>query len=388
MDVSEELEKLFESEDGQLFVPPKKQFRATADDRLAASFQQIVDFVDKNNRLPELESNDISEASLAARLNSIRMDKTKSETLKAIDSHGLLEAPKAPESIDELFTDSSFGLFNGTGDDILKVKNIPARRQVVNESDDKAKRIPAKDFAEYRPLFEVAQSELKNGLKKLTPFTSIEQLKVGNLYVNGGQMVYVAEEGKVERKAGGYSQQRLRVIIENGTESNLYRRSLAQRLYEGGMAVVDTAYTGELELNTDDKIVGYIYVLRSLSTDDKITTVKNLHKIGFTSTTIADRIKNAEKDPTYLMSRVEVVDSYIITGDYNPQKVEHFIHRIFADAKVELSIIDSNGREYTPAEWYSVPLLAIEQAVNMLQNGDIVDYHYDKNQQQIVANTP
>ena len=86
------------------------------------------------------------------------------------------------------------------------------------------------------------------------------------------------------------------------------------------------------------------------------------------------------------MAGVEVVDSYVLTGYYNPQKVEHFIHRIFADAKVELTIIDSSGKVYTPSEWYSVPLLPIEQAVGMLQSGDIVDYHYSKDTQTIVSN--
>lgn len=386
MDFSEELVKLFQSDDGKLFVPPKKKAVVSSDDRLIASFQQITDFVEKNSRPPELESNDMSEATLAARLNSIRSSKKKSDDLKNIDTLGLLEMPEAPESIDELFTKDTFGLFEGVGDDILKIKNLPNRRQVVHEVDEKAKRIPAQDFAEYKPLFEKTQNALREGSKKLTPFTSVDQIKVGGLYVNGGQMVYVAAEGEIEQKAGGYKQQRLRVIIENGTESNMYRRSLAQRLYEGGLAVVDRDYTGELALDVDDNIVGYIYVLRSLNDAENITSIKDLHKIGFTITTIADRIKNAEKDPTYLMAGVEVVDSYVITGDYNPQKVEHFIHRIFADAKVDLKIIDNEGREYTPSEWYSVPLLAIEQAVNMLQNGDIVDYHYDKNLQQIVAN--
>ncbi len=69
----------------------------------------------------------------------------------------------------------------------------------------------------------------------------------------------------------------------------------------------------------------------------------------------------------------------------NPVAVQ-FIHRIFADAKVDLTIIDKDGRDYTPSEWYSVPQLAIEQAVNMLQNGDIVDFHYDKDLQAIVPN--
>lgn len=386
MDFSDDLIKLFESEDGKMFVPPKKKAVVSSGDRLVASFQQIIDFVEKNSRPPELESDDMSEATLAARLNSIRNSKEKSDALKSIDTLGLLDMPEAPESIDELFTKDTFGLFEGVGDDILKIKNLPNRRQVVNEIDEKARRIPAQDFAEYKPLFEKTQNALRDGTKKLTPFTSVDQIKVGGLYVNGGQMVYVAEEGEIERKAGGYKQQRLRVIIENGTESNMYRRSLAQRLYEGGLAVVDRDYAGELALNEDDNIVGYIYVLRSLNSAENVTSIKDLHKIGFTITTIADRIKNAEKDPTYLMAGVEVVDSYIITGDYNPQKVEHFIHRIFADAKVDLKIIDSEGREYSPSEWYSVPLLPIEQAVNMLQSGDIVDYHYDKNLQQIVPN--
>jgi hypothetical protein len=183
------------------------------------------------------------------------------------------------------------------------------------------------------------------------------------------------------------NKERFRVIYENGSESNMYRRSLSMRLYEDGYAVVpaheDSVYK---RLTDEDEIKGYIYILRSQSTDPAVQSVKDLHKIGFTSTTIVDRIKNAEKDPTYLMAGVEVVDSYVLTGDYNPQKVEHFIHRIFADAKVDLTIIGPDGREYIPSEWYSVPLLAIEQAVNMLQNGDIVDYHYSKDAQQIVAN--
>ncbi len=385
MDFSEDLIKLFESEDGAMFDTPKKVLRLTADNRLAASFRQIVDFVKANDRLPEIGSSDIGEASLAARLNSIRIDKAKADALRPIDSLGLLTLPKAPESVDELFEGNDFGLFDGVGDDILRAKHIPYKRQVVNKTDQSAKRMPAKDFVTYKHLFEGIQAELKAGTKKLTPFASISQLKLHCFYVNGGQMVYIAEWGKVDKKVG-YTQQRLRVIIENGTESNLYRRSLAQRLYEGGLVVVDRDYTGETQLSLDDKIVGYLYVLRSKSTDEKIMTVKDLHKIGFATTTVAERIKGAEKDPTYLMAPVEVVDSYIITGDYNPQKVEHFIHRIFADTKVDLTIIDAKGNEYTPGEWYSVPLLAIEQAVNLLQIGEIVDYHYDKDLQLIVPN--
>lgn len=381
----EDLVHLFESEDGQLFVPPKKQVAVTADDRLTASFQQIVDFVEKHNRLPEIEAIDISEAGLAARLNSIRADQSKSEALQPIDSLGLLETPDAPESIDELFDNDAFGLFDGVGDDILRVKNVPVTQRAAPEGVATRKR--ADDFDAFKAGFADTQASLRGGTVKLVRFTSVTQLKAGAYFVTDGQMLYVADIGE-EKMVHGRMKSRIRAIYENGTESNLYLRSLSSQLYYDGYCVVAAGYNGELQLDDTDKIAGHIYVLRSLSQDEKITTINNLHKIGFTSTTVAGRIKDAERDPTYLMAGVEVVDSYIITGDYNAQTVEHFIHRIFADVKVDLTIIDSNGREYTPSEWYSVPLVAIEQAVNMLQNGDIVDYYYDNNLEQLIPRSP
>ncbi|MGH7197067.1 MAG: GIY-YIG nuclease family protein [Candidatus Saccharimonadales bacterium] len=383
MDLSDDLVKLFESGDGHMFVPTKKQAPVTADDRLAASFQQITDFVKINDRLPEIESNDISEASLAARLNSIRTDKTKAEALTLIDELGLLEVPEAPKSVDELFESDAFGLFSSTGDQIFKVKEALSKPRPVKE---RAERKRAEDFDSFKSGFEEQQRLLGEGKLKLQRYVSVEQLHLGKYYVHAGQMVRIVDATD-KKRVYDRNKERFRVIYENGSESNMYRRSLSMRLYEDGYAVVpaheDSVYK---RLTDEDEIKGYIYILRSQSADPAVQNVKDLHKIGFTSTTIVDRIKDAEKDPTYLMAGVEVVDSYVLTGDYNPQKVEHFIHRIFSDAKVDLTIIGPDGREYVPSEWYSVPLLAIEQAVNMLQNGDIVDYHYSKDLQQIVAN--
>lgn len=383
MDIPDDLVKLFESGDGHMFVPPKKQAPVTADDRLATSFQQITNFVKKNDRLPELESRDISEASLSARLNSIRTDKAKVEALAPIDELGLLEAPEAPKSVDELFESDVFGLFSGAGDQIFKVKEALSKPRPVKE---RAERKRAEDFDQFKSGFEEQQQLLGNGSLKLQRYVSVEQLHVGGYYVYGGQMLRIVDAGE-KKRVYDRNKERFRVIYENGSESNMYSRSLSMRLYEDGYAVVPAHEESVYQTLTDeDEIKGYIYILRSLSTDPAVQNVKDLHKIGFTSTTIVDRIKDAEKDPTYLMASVEVVDSYVLTGDYNPQKVEHFIHRIFADSKVDLTIIGPDGREYIPSEWYSVPLLAIEQAVNMLQNGDIVDYHYSKDRQQIVPN--
>lgn len=383
MDFSDDLVKLFESEDANLFDAPKKQAPTTSDDRLVASFQQITNFVSTHDRLPELEANDISEASLAARLNSIRADKAKAESLKSIDELGLLEVPEAPKSIDELFESNDFGLFGGVGDDILRVKKILSKPRPVKE---RAERKRAEDFDEFKDGFVEQQQLLKDGKLKLQRYVSVEQLHIGKYYVHAGQMLRIVEASE-KKWVYDRNKERFRVIYENGSESNMYRRSLSMRLYEDGYAVVpieeDSVYK---KLTDEDEIVGYIYILKSLSDNPQVQNVKDLFKIGYTATTIAERIKNAEKDPTYLMAGVDVIDSYILTGNYNPQKVEHFIHRVFADTKVDLTIIGPDGREYVPDEWYSVPLLAIEQAVNMLQNGDIVDYHYDKELQRIVPN--
>lgn len=384
MDFSDDLVNLFESDDEGLFTAPQKAKPVTADDRLTASFRQITEFVESNNRLPSIDAEDISEASLAARLNSIKTSKDKVEALKPVDSLGLLEEPDAPESIDELFSEDSFGLFEGVGDDILRMKNVPAASKRA-EPEYIAKRKPAPDFADFKDGFDLQQTRLKTGDSKLVRFTNVASLEPKRYFVSGGLMCYVEAVGET-KVVHGRPKERIRVIFENGTESNMYLRSLASQLYDDGYVVVPKEYTGEIQLEDSDSIVGYIYVLKSKSDDEKIASIKDLHKIGFATTTVAERIKDAEKDPTYLMAGVEVVDSYVLTGDYNPQKVEHFIHRIFADAKVDLTIIDKDGREYTPSEWYSVPQLAIEQAVNMLQNGDIVDYHYDKEREQIIPN--
>lgn len=383
MDLPDSLLQLFESDDVGLFTAPEKPRAITADDRLTASFKQIADFAQTNDRLPYINASDISEASLAARLSSIKMNKDKVEALKPVDTLGLLDQPDAPESIDELFADDTFDLFSGDGNNVLKVNKVLSKPRPVKE---RAQRKRSEDFDVLQPGFVNQQRLLAEGVLRLRRYVSVNQLHVGAYYVQAGQMLRIMDVGE-KKRVYDRNKERFRVVYENGSESNMYRRSLSARLYEEGFEVtdqeVDSIY-GPLE--ETDKISGYIYVLVSKSTSENITSIKDLHKIGFSTTTIAKRIKDAENDPTYLMSGVEVIDSYILTGDYNPQKVEHFMHRIFAAAKVDLTIINKEGREYTPSEWYSVPLLAIEQAVNMLQNGDIVDYHYDKDLQAIVPN--
>lgn len=382
MEYFDELNALFESEDAELFKPKPKKHTATPDDRLIDSFSEITLFVRKFGRLPNADADDMNEAVLGTQLRAIRADKKKVETLEEYDELGVLELEKAPESLDDLFEEDN-GLFGTEG--IFEVGKLPHAGRTVEHHDGSAQREPAPDFDElYRPLFVSQQAQLGNGSLKLSPFHSIDQLQPGNFYVYDGMMCYVINFGEKERKAGGYSQQRIHVVFENGTQSNMYRRSLAQRLYEGGSIVVDAGY--EAGDSNNDESVGRIYILQSLSDDPKITTIANLYKIGVTTGSVENRVKNAANDPTYLMAPVKIIEDYRLTGDYNPQKVEDLIHQIFGQAKIDLNIIAPDGTNYTPQEWYSVPLNAIVEAMDLLANGEIVNYHYDSTAQAIVEN--
>ncbi|MFZ2560280.1 MAG: GIY-YIG nuclease family protein [Candidatus Nanoperiomorbaceae bacterium] len=210
----------------------------------------------------------------------------------------------------------------------------------------------------------------------------VEDLSIGNYYIHDGQMLRIVDETE-KKRVYDRNKERFRVIYENGTESNMYRRSLSQRLREDVYTVVGADYIPVAE---DDTTAGHIYVLASLSQDPKITTIANLHKIGVTTGSVANRVKNAATDPTYLMAPVKMIEDYRLTGDYNPQKVEDLIHQIFGHAKVDLQIVASDGSLYTPQEWYSVPLGAILEAVELIATGEIVNYHYDSATQSIVEN--
>ena len=374
------LAELFEGPDADLFKPAPKKHTITRDERLINSFEQINDFVRKNNRMPnENNLSDIQEATLGHMLNSIKTDKKKSDTLAEYDEFGLLVAERAPESLEELFAEDS-GLFKNSGD-IFDIDKLPRRGVSNKNAGEIANHKVVDDFSVYKSLFDEKQSGLASGKYRLAKFTRQEEVIEDGFYVSGGQMCYVESIGK-EKLTFGRMKARLRVIFENGTESNIYLRTLSSQLYnDDGYIVVNTSD----ERTIDDKgIVGHIYVLKSKSEDMRIREIANLYKIGMTEDTVEKRIANAKKDPTYLMAPVEIVDTYKVTGGYKAQKVEALIHRFFADAKVTLTVIDKDSKEYSPNEWYSVPIGIIREAIDLLNTGDIINFVYDSEKQKIV----
>jgi len=131
-------------------------------------------------------------------------------------------------------------------------------------------------------------------------------------------------------------------------------------------------------VNEEDMETGWIYILRSKSLKPEIATMENLYKIGFSTVPIAERIKNAAKEPTYLMADVSVVEGFKCYN-MNAQKFEHLLHRFFAEACLNVDVFDEKGNRYSPREWFVVPLAIVKKSIQLILSGEIVKYRYDVN---------
>ncbi|MDA9002268.1 GIY-YIG nuclease family protein [Flavobacteriaceae bacterium] len=87
-----------------------------------------------------------------------------------------------------------------------------------------------------------------------------------------------------------------------------------------------------------------MYVLTSQSEKEDIASLENLYKIGYSSTSVQERIKNAENEPTYLMAPVKIESSWMCYN-MNAKKFEHLIHRFFGHTCLEIDVFESKWRK-------------------------------------------
>lgn len=372
--ISDDLQGIFDSDDGGLLDAPEKAAKLTSGDRLERSFLEIVSFYREHDRIPRSDTREIAERKLGARLDGILANDDKIAALTHLDEFGLLAAPVAPQSIDELLESDDLDLLEDTSE-LLDTSDLPSRAP-RSDPDEIAQRVKSTDFEAFEPLFKQKHAELAAGVSKLIDFPGEKYVKEGAFFILAGVMAFVAE---IREPAGaGSGKERLRCIFENGTESSMYRRSLATRLYEarrkseGSYAVIDAVVDGILE---DDQHTGHIYVLKSLSDDPQISSIDDLYKIGFTTGSVEKRVARAADQPTYLMAPVEVVATYR-TYNMKTSALEHLLHRVFSEVKLSIEQVGKDGRVYVPSEWYVAPLDAIDEAVSMIGSGDIVNYEY------------
>ncbi|WP_024441611.1 GIY-YIG nuclease family protein [Mycobacterium sp. UM_WGJ] len=381
------IDALLASDVGGLLDAPEKPARVTSADRLERAFHEIVEFRRIHGRAPSSTTREIAERKLGARLDGILANEDKTAALRPLDEFRLLTIPEAPMTIDDLLDGDQFELL-GDESGLLDISDLPARKN-PDAAESVAKRKKCHDFDQFANLFKMKHAELADGTVTLAPFKGLSTVAEGRFFVLAGVMLFVAEVGETrEMIVGGKPEQkqRLRVIFENGTESSMYRQSLSIRLFEqDGQAIVRTGLSEDEVLDADVES-GYIYVLRSLSDDPQIAAMTDLHKIGFSRGPVERRINNAEKSPTYLMAPVEVVASYR-TYNLKTSALENLLHRVFAEVRLDLTQIDRKGHPYDPSEWFVVPRNVINQAIELIVSGDIVNYAYDTHQRRFIERT-
>lgn len=385
MDKDKVLDEIFNSDPyGILEVKPKSSSVLNADERLTASFQEINKFFEIHNRKPQPNVGNISEYQLYCRLKNLREDKDKMMICEPHDTHGLLKTEKKEiKSFDDIFNDDSLDILGGDSEGLFCFKHTPKE---MTMPDYVASRKPCEHFEEFKSLFIQCQSDLANNKRRLYPFKNEQDIAEGHFFVLKGVLLYVAHVGEKSNENGKVNA-RLRCIFENGTESDMLLRSLSAELYKNGRRVSEYE-NGSLDdfknINEDDSETGFIYILKSLSNDPKIQSIPNLCKIGYSSIPVEERIKNAELEPTYLMAPVKIV-STIKCYNLNPQKFEQLIHNFFGKTCLNFDIFDINGKRHTPREWFIAPLDSIEEAIEFIISGEIVDYRYDTERQIIVG---
>ena len=375
-----------EDELAELAPPEKKGGRSAREERIIAGFEDIQRFVEEHGHAPRHgEDRDIFERLCAVRLDRIRALPECRALIEPIDHQGLLasEVVAASAISDEIDTDelaAELADLEAEAAGITQLRHVRSTTE-KREAEEIASRQKCEDFHRFKPLFEQVQRELDSGIRETRPFERKAEIEPGRFFIVGGQKAYVAEKGQEFTQEYGDRDARLRVIFDNGTESNMLMRSLQRALNDdaAGRRITDPT-AGPLFADhaaADDEASGTIYVLRSKSSNPAVAEHRTvLHKIGVTGGDLRRRIANAKDEPTFLLAEVEVVATYELFN-INRTRLENLIHRIFAPARLNIEIKDRFGRPFVPREWFLVPLHAIDAAVAKIKDGSIANYVYD-----------
>lgn len=359
--------------------------RTPREERIIAGFEEIQRFAEEHGSVPQHgEERDIFERLYAVRLDRIRELQECRELVEPLDETGLLKgAVKAPLADAEELDDDALLAELGIEVEAPPISELKHVRSTAEKkaAEEVASRDKCEDFETFKPLFEQVQKELDSGLRDTRPFEMKAEIEKGRVFIVGGQKAYVADKGETTITDQGRTDARLRVIFDNGTESNMLMRSLQRALNkdEAGRRITEPT-AGPLfsdQTIDGDEASGTIYVLRSKADHPLVVENRELvHKIGVTNMSVEKRIAGAHLQPTFLMANVEIVATYELYN-INRTKLENLIHRIFEPARLEIEIMDRFGRPVVPREWFLVPLFVIKEAVERIKDGTISGYRYD-----------
>jgi hypothetical protein len=364
----------------------KVSARIPREELVIAGFEDILKFVEEHGHPPQHgEDRDIFERLYAVRLDRLREQLNCRALLSEFDRFGLLDAPVPTlrgfaEEADDNALLAELGVEKIEAAEITKLTHVKPREE-VRAAEEIANRTPCADFHRFKSLFARVRADLDASIRETRRFGENAEIKQGEFFILGGQMAYVADMGDEFVAEYGRPDRRLRVIYDNETESDLLLRSFQRALYkdEAGRRITDPN-AGPLFGSSAEEVdleSGTIYVLRSNSKHPDIAPHRDLiHKIGVTGGDVDARIANAALDATYLLADVEIVATYKLFN-INRSKLENLLHRVFASARLDVTIEDRFGHPVRPKEWYLVPLSVIDEVVDKVRDGSITAFEYD-----------
>lgn len=411
--------------------------RTSANNLLEQQFLNINAFVDTHGHPPRSDASDINEKILARQLTAIQENVGMVRELMSLDNHGLLsdnsepdngtphlettekqddttpinnenlepsaisntdtsnsnpksvknpnDSPLSISSLDDIFDNDDLGLFDDITSDILisDSKTNGRTRSNPYEEEEIATRFECVDFYKFEPIFDRIYHAIQTGAFTKASSTSFKSITIGSVFVLNGLLCYVADIYKAEARKDARSQERLRLIFANGTESNMLTHSLAtaQYKYENSYQILITDpdwMDDELARNYGDKkhLSGVIYVAKLIDTPDNLKHYKHLHKIGFSTLTGEMRAKHSLKDTAFLQQPVDIIAEWQIY-DANARSVESVLHAFFYDQRVKMSTKAADEKLYRATEWFNVPLSEIEKAIGLVISGEIKNYFMD-----------
>lgn len=368
-------------------------------------FSEIVAYYELHGRLPtEGDTVSLDEKRLARRLKSIKENPDLCLQLRSIDFYNLLESNSSDyihtnlaaesesptyinkselvTSLEDIFADDDDELLNFDEPDIFSITHVSVDRK--EQPDEIAQRQPCPDFQRFEPLFLQLRGGLKKGIFSLERFTHKLKISEGDFFVLNGVIGYVHSAGERLREYSTYNA-RLHLIFENGTEMNMLYQSLTHGLVrdkEGRKVQLNGQKLKPSDVSVPS---GLVYILATKSKDPALIPYKqNLYKIGFTETTVEQRIKNAEKDRTFLEAPVRIVATSQCFN-LNAQKLEALVHGFLATRRLNITLKSHSGQVYTPKEWFNVPLATVQAVIQYIVDGTISQYRLDNTTGKIVS---
>lgn len=315
-------------------------------DRALEVLARIEAFLTETGRVPTSEQGrSVRERMLANELAGLRASKADLAELAIYDTNSLIFGKQSDfDPLEDPLLSDPDGIFE-----------VRDELKPIARPDFVADRQLCPDFERFEPLFEQVRAGVSDGSRIPQRFRQ-ERVDLGEFFALKGQLVYVADV-RDEHRRNGKPDARLRLIFDNGMESNLLMSSLVRRLYEDKDARrIGTTDAGPLFQGAS---TGFVYVLRSLS--DK-PEVQGLLKVGTTSGTVEDRIARAETQSTFLFASVEVVETYELIG-HSAKEAEQLIHHALRPNHVALKVTGPDGRSFSATEWFKASPELVEATI-------------------------